>query len=128
MRILIAVLTIAFVLLLVAVALLNHEESVRLNLGEGSGQIAPERPLPWVLVGATMAGVLFMGLVSVLEGLHLRLTNGRLRRQLRRLQEELEDLRGLSLSEVPASPGTLPPPSVAASPSPAPEGPGEQST
>ena len=38
MRILIAVLSIAFVLLLVAVALLNHEERVRLNLGEGAGR------------------------------------------------------------------------------------------
>jgi len=116
MRILIAVLTIAFVLLLISVALLNHQEMVRLNLGEASGEIPPERPLPWVLVGATLAGVLFMGLVSVLEGLHLRLSNGRLRRQVQRLQDELEDLRSLPLREAggeavsPDRPATAPPP------------------
>jgi uncharacterized integral membrane protein len=104
MRILIAVLTIAFVLLLISVALLNHQEVVRLNLGEASGEIPPERPLPWVLLGATLAGVLFMGLVSVLEGLHLRLSNGRLRRQVQRLQEELEDLRSLPLREAAGGP------------------------
>ena len=41
MRILIAVLTIAFVLLLISVALLNHQEMVRLNLGEASGELPP---------------------------------------------------------------------------------------
>jgi uncharacterized integral membrane protein len=117
MRILIAVLTIAFVLLLISVALLNHQELVRLNLGEAGGEIPPERPLPWVLVGATLAGVLFMGLVSVLEGLHLRLSNGRLRRQVQRLQEELEDLRSLPLREAAGGPGLSEPPAEAPPPS-----------
>lgn len=113
MRILIAVLTIAFVLLLISAALLNHQEMVRLNLGEGSGQLAAERHLSWVLVGATLAGALFMGLVAVLEGLHLRLTNGRLRRQVRRLTEELEDLRSLPLREAGEGGGAaLPPPAT----------------
>jgi uncharacterized integral membrane protein len=123
MRILIAVLTIAFVLLLISAALLNHQEMVRLNLGEGSGQLAPERHLSWVLVGATLAGALFMGLVAVLEGLHMRLTNGRLRRQVQRLTDELEDLRSLPLRE--AADGVAAGLPAHAPPPPAPAGPAD---
>lgn len=104
MRILIAVLTIVFLLCLVSLALLNAHEEVRLTLGTGGSMPTWSVALPWVLVGATLAGVFFMGLISVLEGLHLRLANGRLRRQVHRLQEELDDLRSLPLRESAPAP------------------------
>jgi uncharacterized integral membrane protein len=108
MRIVIAVLTILFVLLLISLSLLNTHERVSLSFGEGAGQPSREMALPWVLVGATLAGVVFMGIVSVLEGLHLRLANGRLRRQVQRLQEELDELRSLPLREPSAIPVSEP--------------------
>jgi hypothetical protein len=118
MRILIAILTIVFLLCLVSLALLNAHEEVHLTLGTGGGMPTWSIALPWVLVGATLAGVFFMGLISVLEGLHLRLANGRLRRQLHRLQEELDELRSLPLRESVPSPTPPSPPGAPSEPAP----------
>ena len=110
MRILIALLTILFVLLLVTLTLLNLHEHADLSLWFGPDE-PPDIPLSWILWGCTLSGVVFMGLIAVLEGLHLRLANGRLRRQVNNLQEELDDLRSLPLRDagVPMSGAAGPP-------------------
>jgi uncharacterized membrane protein YbhN (UPF0104 family) len=109
MRILIALLTILFVLMLVALTLLNLHERAAFSFWFGPDE-PPDVPLSWILWGGTLSGVAFTGLIAVLEGLHLRLANGRLRRQVNHLQEELDDLRSLPLREAGPPPQAAAPP------------------
>ncbi|RMG47169.1 MAG: DUF1049 domain-containing protein [Acidobacteria bacterium] len=95
MRIAIFVLLAAFVVAVLWVALANASQEVDLRVGPG---LSGRTSLAQVIVGSVLAGALFTGLLAVIEGLSLRVERHRLRRRLRRLEEEIHDLRNLTLS------------------------------
>ena len=112
MRTLIMLLMAAFVILALLVSLAHADQLVAIDLGFG---LVGETSLGKVIFVSVVAGVLFTGLVAVIEGLALRLERRGLRRRLRRLEEELHDLRNLALREredgdrpAPAGPRAVP--------------------
>ena len=86
----------AFVIVLLWVALANAAAEVELSLGFGDPR---ELPLAAVIVGAVIAGTIFTGVLAVIECLALRLENRRLRKQIKRLEDEVHDLRNLALTD-----------------------------
>lgn len=100
MRILLFILLAAFVVVVLWVALANASSTALLSLGIGETR---EVSLAEVIVCGVVAGAFFTGFLAVVEGLSLRLENLRLRRRLRKLEEEIHDLRNIALgSEEPA--------------------------
>ncbi|MBP7146138.1 MAG: LapA family protein [Acidobacteria bacterium] len=107
MRVAIAVLLVVFVLLVLWVALANASAPVvDLSLGFGKSR---EASLPQVILGGVLAGALFVGLLAVVEGLTLRVENLQLRKRVRRLEEEVYDLRNLALTGKPPERAPAPP-------------------
>ncbi|UCF67351.1 MAG: DUF1049 domain-containing protein [Acidobacteriota bacterium] len=94
MRIVVIVLTLAFAIVVTWIAVANSSEQVRLSFAVTERDVS----LAEVIFVAVFAGALFAGLLAVIEGLGVRMENLRLKRRLRRLQEELHDLRNLGLS------------------------------
>ncbi|MDH3284844.1 MAG: LapA family protein [Acidobacteriota bacterium] len=94
MRALVLILIAAFVILVLWVALANATQTVTLSLGFGWHG---EASLAQVIFGAVLAGVVFTGLLAVIEGLALRVDRRGLQKRLRRLEEEIHDLRNAAL-------------------------------
>ncbi|GEM_PF-6153716 len=89
----------AFVVLVLWVAFANASQVVTLSFGFGG---APrEVSLAWVILGGVLAGTIFIGVLAVIEGVVVRIDNLRLRRRVRKLEEEVADLRNMVL-EAPA--------------------------
>lgn len=96
MRVVLFVLLGSFMVVLLWVALANANADVPLSLGIGEPRIVP---VAGIVVGGVIAGTLFTGILAVIEGIALRLANRRLRRKLRKLEEEIHDLRNLAFTE-----------------------------
>lgn len=96
MRILLFILLAAFVVVVLWVALANASSQAQLSLGIGETR---DVSLAEVIVCGVVAGAFFTGFLAVIEGLSLRLENLRLRRRLRKLEEEVHDLRNIALTE-----------------------------
>lgn len=97
MRIVIATLSILFAASIVTVSLINHDPvTVRLwpNMPEYT---FPDTQISWVIFFSAFAGFVFTGIIAVLEGSKTRLSNARLRAQVRRLQNEVDTLKRPSL-------------------------------
>ncbi len=95
MRAFVFVLVAAFVVLVLWVAFANASQVVTLTFGLGGGP--REVSLAWVILGGVLAGTIFIGVLAVIEGVVVRLENLRLRRRVRRLEEEVADLRNMVL-------------------------------
>ena len=101
MRVVLFVLLAVFVIVVLWVALANAGSPAELRLGIGEVRAVS---LAEVIVCSVIAGALFTGLLAVIEGLSLRLENLRLRRRLRKIEEELHDLRNMALEGATAPP------------------------
>lgn len=101
MRAVMLILIAAFAICLLWVCLANVAPRVPFQLGLGSQS---ELPLAAVILGSVAAGVIFTGLLAVVDGLRLWTENRRLRRQLSMAQSELHELRNLGLQDDPSSP------------------------
>ncbi|MDX1390061.1 MAG: LapA family protein [Acidobacteriota bacterium] len=53
----------------------------------------PAVPIHWVILWSLVAGVVYIGIIAVAEGINLRLANRRLTREVQRLETELNYLR-----------------------------------
>src|SRR6058998_638491 len=92
MRIVIATLTILFAACIFVVAIMNPEP-VTVRLWPDTPQYTyPNTAVGWVIFFSAFAGFVFTGIIAVLEGSKTRLSNARLRAQVRRLQQEIETL------------------------------------
>ncbi|MFQ5670461.1 MAG: lipopolysaccharide assembly protein LapA domain-containing protein [Acidobacteriota bacterium] len=85
MRILVLILTVILLACLATYTVLNIDERVDINLPWASFH---DQPQIYLVLGSLLAGVVFVGLLSVIDGIRLRFANRRLRR---RLGEHLED-------------------------------------
>jgi hypothetical protein len=94
MRILIATLSMLFVACVVIVGIVNYSELVTVRLWPDSPEYTyPSTPVSWVIFFSALAGFVFAGIVAMLEGGKTRLSNARLRAQVRRMQTEIDDLK-----------------------------------
>ncbi|MCU0223197.1 MAG: LapA family protein [Acidobacteria bacterium] len=96
MRVLIFLLAAGFAIVVLWVALANAGQEVTLTLGAGG--VARTLSMAEVIFGSVLAGVFFIGLLAVVEGITLRVENLRLKRRLHQLEEEILDLRNLAIS------------------------------
>ena len=103
MRILIATLLTLFAACVVTVMLINPEH-VTVRLWPDVPQYTWDTAVSWVIFFSAFASAVFIGIVAVLEGSKTRLSNARLRAQVRRLQQEIETLRRPSLDVTLSSP------------------------
>lgn len=63
----------------------------------GSARTEPI-PVYLIILGAFLVGVVFTSVIGIIEGMKMRVSNARLKRKARTLQEELDSLRNLPLS------------------------------
>jgi hypothetical protein len=99
MRILIAALTIVFAISIFLVAFINYKERVTFTLWPESPEyVYADTSVFWVVFLSAGAGCAFMGIIAVLEGSKTRLSNARLRVQVRKLQQEIVDLKRSALA------------------------------
>jgi hypothetical protein len=109
MRIVIATLSILFAACVVTVSVVNPDR-VTVRLWPDAPQyVYPDTPVSWVIFFSAFAGFVFTGIIAVLEGSKTRLSNARLRAQIRRLQQEIETLRRPSLDLTLSPPRDLGP-------------------
>jgi len=96
MNILRALIIIVLFFALVILAVLNSEESVSLNL---YWHTLMDIPLIFVIFASVLVGVLIAAVIGLAENVRLRLTRRQLRREIKRLEEEVNSLRHLHIAE-----------------------------
>jgi hypothetical protein len=102
MRIVITLLSILFGTLVIVVAIINYSQTVDVMLWPDTPEYAyPGTSVSWVIFASAFAGFCFAGIVAIMEGGRTRLSNARLRAQVRRLQQELNALKRPSLAPEP---------------------------
>ena len=93
MRIVIATLSILFAGSILVICSLNTMPVKVVLWPDMPEYIYENTPVSWVIFFSALAGFIFTGIIAVLEGSKTRLSNARLRSQLKRLQQEVEMLR-----------------------------------
>ena len=111
MRIVIATLSILFAVSVVFIAAMNTTRVEVILWPHQPEYTFPDTPVSWVIFFSALAGFVFTGIVAILEGSKIRLSNARLKAQVRKLQQEAEILRRPSLD---FSRAPQPPPELAA--------------
>ncbi len=95
-------LIILVLLAILGFSLQNQDQKVQIHIG---GYITPEMPLYFALYIAFALGVLVFFLISIYNLFQLKTEIGRHKRENRRLRDELDRLRNLSIEEeVPTFP------------------------
>lgn len=72
------------------------------------GKHYPDVALYFIVFGAVFAGILFVGLIAVVEGAHDRLANRKLTREIQKLETELNFLRTQPMSAPRREPDNMP--------------------
>ncbi len=96
MNILRTIIIIVLFFALLILAVLNLEESVSLNL---YWHTLTDIPLIFIIFTSLLVGVIIAGLTGLAENIRLRLTQRQLRREIKRLEEEVNSLRHLPIAE-----------------------------
>ncbi len=65
---------------------------------------SPPMPVFLVALLSTLAGVLLTGVVTLIEGIKLRVRNAQMARRIRKLEAEVDALRNQALGPAPAAP------------------------
>ncbi|HET6372163.1 MAG TPA: LapA family protein [Candidatus Polarisedimenticolia bacterium] len=73
----------------------NRDEMARVRIGS---QTTDQTPVFFIILGAFLVGVVFTSVIGIIEGMKLRMANARLKRKLKKVQSELDDLRNLPLT------------------------------
>ena len=84
-------------------------EHVTVRLWPDVPEYTWDTAVSWVIFFSAFASAVFIGIIAVLEGSKTRLSNARLRAQVRRLQQEIETLRRPSLDVTLSPPHELDP-------------------
>ncbi len=109
MRVLIALLVIVLFSLVLTFCIQNMETGQQVTVHFLKYHSEP-MPVFAVALAAALAGVLFTGLVTLAEGIKLRVRNLRLSRRIRKLEAEIDSLRNLALGPAaPQEPSPEPP-------------------
>ncbi len=87
----------AVVIVLVALAYLNVDQSVDVTFYPGT--VMEGVPVFLVILGSIFLGVLIAGVIGAVEQIRHRLRERDMSRQLQELEDELRELRNLPISE-----------------------------
>jgi len=90
MRLLITVLTLALFVAILGFLVTNLETRTPLQVWK---TVHADVPLYLIVILAVVVGVVYAGIIALAEGAHVRLTNRRLTREVRKLETELNYLR-----------------------------------
>jgi uncharacterized integral membrane protein len=90
MRLLVILMTILLFVGILGFVLTNLDTQVGITLWESRYE---NLPLFVVVILSTLAGIVYAGLIAVAEGAHIRIANRRLRREVQKLETELNYLR-----------------------------------
>jgi uncharacterized integral membrane protein len=95
MRFLALILIIAIFCVALVFTYQNKDQTATLTLGSFTTD-----PLPVfiVILGSFLVGVVFTSVIGIIEGMKLRVGNARLRRRIKKLQTEVDDLRNMPLT------------------------------
>ena len=104
MRLLVILLTILLFLNLLGFVLTNLETRVDVTVWKTQQHNVP---LFAVVILAVLAGIVYAGVIAVAEGANLRLSNHRLRREIQKLETELNYLRTQPASTSRSEPDAL---------------------
>ncbi len=104
MRLLVIFLTIVLFLNLLGFVLTNLETRVDVTVWRTQHHNVP---LFAVVILAVLAGIIYAGVIAVAEGANLRLANHRLRREVQKLETELNYLRTQPVTAPRAEPDAL---------------------
>ena len=96
MNILRAIIIIILFFALLILAVLNSEESVSMNF---YWRTLRDVPLIFVIFASLLVGVIIAGIIGLAENMRLRMTQRQLRREIKRLEEEVNSLRHLPIAE-----------------------------
>jgi uncharacterized integral membrane protein len=101
MKIVITTLVIAlfFVVLMFCIENMEHQVTVHFLTYD-----SPPLPVFVVALLAALGGVVLTGLVTLVEGIKLRVRNAQLSRRVRKLEAELDGLRNQALGPLPPAP------------------------
>ena len=66
-------------------------------LAFGSYRTEP-MPIFMIILGAFLVGAVFTSVIGIIEGMKMRVSNARLRRKIKKLQSEVDNLRNLPLT------------------------------
>jgi hypothetical protein len=90
MRLLIIVLSILLIVGVLGFVVMNLNARVAVTVWNTP---YPEVPLHWIVLGSLLAGILYIGIIAVAEGVSIRLDRRRLARDVQRLEGELNYVR-----------------------------------
>ena len=101
MSVLKLVLIVVFVVVVLYFGFLNIEERITLRLAPGTAGEYRDISLAVALFTAFLAGIVVFALVSFVRDLQTRSQIGKLRKENRKLLDELQKLRSVTLDDLP---------------------------
>lgn len=104
MRLLVILLTILLFLNLLGFVLTNLETKVDVTVWK---TLHHDVPLFAVVILSVLAGIVYAGVIAVAEGANLRIANHRLRREVQKLETEINYLRTQPIAPPRAEPDSL---------------------
>ena len=99
MRLLVVILTLALFVFIIAFTLFNLNEKVEVQLFLTEPYIYHDIPLFLIVIFSILLGAFYTGIIALLEGMNLRLNNAKLRKTIRKLEEELDGLKNVLISQ-----------------------------
>ena len=96
MRLVFTLLFLALMIFFMIFAWQNQEEQVHVVFG---GWDSGNLPVFLLILLSFGAGVIITSVIGIVEGMRIRMTNVKLRRKIKKLEEEVDSLRNLPLSE-----------------------------
>lgn len=99
MRFLVVILTLVLFILIIAFTIFNLNEKVDIQLFLSDPYAYHDIPLFLIVIFSILFGAFYTGIIALLEGMNLRLTNARLRKTIKKLESELDGLKNVIISQ-----------------------------
>lgn len=99
MRLLVVILTLILFVLIIAFTLFNLDEKANIQFFLTEPYEYHDIPLFLIVIFSILFGALYTGFIALLEGMNLRLNNARLRKTIKKLESEVDDLKNLIISQ-----------------------------
>ncbi len=98
MRLFVLIWVILLFVLTVAFILFNLNEYTHINLYFRAPYMYKDVPLSFVVIFSVLFGVIYTGIIALAEGMNLRINNMKLKKTIKKLEAEIDQLKGISFS------------------------------
>ncbi len=99
MRLLVVILTLILFVLIIAFTLFNLNEKADVQLFLTEPYVYHDIPLFLIVIFSILFGAFYTGLIALMEGMNLRLNNARLRKTIKKLENEIDGLKNVIISQ-----------------------------